>query len=255
MLKENIFKEEDLSHMKNSLLQEGWEVESMLPSGWLIKPDKHKEDEATFNYLSPDFQFLRSTRAAQTFMQNSSLYTDEDVSKLGQLIAEEKRKIRMDRYSSKSKSPVASRRASECGMSPRCSMNETFESTESEEMKKSLINGTWEISQHLPQGWKMQKLDETDLIFMSKSGTIFDSFDSAMEEVETSGNYSEEDINNFRKVGEEWKESHTQNSVKYDWNENDATIAKGWKSRVVEGKLRRNFFLSPDGCVYACRRS
>lgn len=46
-----------------------------------------------------------------------------------------------------------------------------------------------------------------------------------------------------------------QNCGKYEWNEADPTIPSGWKSRVVEGKLKRNFFLCPDGSVFACRRS
>ena len=46
-----------------------------------------------------------------------------------------------------------------------------------------------------------------------------------------------------------------QNCGKYEWNEADPTIPSAWKSRVVEGKLKRNFFLCPDGSVFACRRS
>jgi len=42
-----------------------------LYSGWFVRPDKHKEDKAAFNYLAPDFSFLRSTKAAQAYMKNS----------------------------------------------------------------------------------------------------------------------------------------------------------------------------------------
>ncbi len=52
-----------------------------------------------------------------------------------------------------------------------------------------------------------------------------------------------------------FRSMRTQNSGKYDWNCTDPTIPSGWKSRVVEGKLRRTFYLCPDGSVFACRRS
>jgi hypothetical protein len=42
---------------------------------------------------------------------------------------------------------------------------------------------------------------------------------------------------------------------KYDWIDGDETVPPGWKLRVVEGKTRKTFFLSEDGCQFACRRS
>ena len=42
---------------------------------------------------------------------------------------------------------------------------------------------------------------------------------------------------------------------KYDWIDADETVPPGWKLRVVEGKTRKTFFLSEDGCQFACRRS
>jgi hypothetical protein len=45
--------------MKAGLYLEGWETDELLPERWLVKPDRHKEEDATFNYLTPEFQFLR----------------------------------------------------------------------------------------------------------------------------------------------------------------------------------------------------
>jgi hypothetical protein len=42
---------------------------------------------------------------------------------------------------------------------------------------------------------------------------------------------------------------------KYDWIDGDDTVPPGWKLRIVEGKTRKTFFLSEDGCQFACRRS
>ena len=55
-----------------------------------MKPDKHKEEEATFNYLAPDFSFLRATRAAQTFMKNAVEYGQGDVDRLNAMVDEGK---------------------------------------------------------------------------------------------------------------------------------------------------------------------
>ena len=60
MAKERIFSEEDVARMKAGLYLEGWEQDTVhLPPDWLVKPDRHKDEDATFNYLTPDFQFLR----------------------------------------------------------------------------------------------------------------------------------------------------------------------------------------------------
>ena len=72
-----------------------------LYSGWFVKPDKHKEEEATFNYLAPDFTFLRSTKAAQTYMKNSQEHGQYDIERLGNLVDEGRKKIRLEKYGNK----------------------------------------------------------------------------------------------------------------------------------------------------------
>ena len=126
-----------------------------------------------------------------------------------------------------------------------------------QDLLKNLSVELWETSDLLPSGWKMQKLgDDTDCIFQSKTGTILDTFESALEDIESSKDgYTDQEIENFKKLGEQLKSLHKQNSNKYEWNESDPTVPKYWQSRVVEGKLRRHYFLSPDSSVFACRRS
>ena len=46
-------------------------VSELLPPDWFVSPDNYKSEEATFNYLAPDFTFLCSTRSAQTYMKSS----------------------------------------------------------------------------------------------------------------------------------------------------------------------------------------
>ena len=276
MMKEDIFRKEDVAEMKKGLLSEGWEIEPMLPPDWLIKPDKHKEEEATFNYLTPDYQFLRSTRAAQTYMQASELYGDEDVQRLNELINEERRKIRLDKYGSgPSKTgtlPSGWKLAVEDGNSkiiaPDGSLFESrvqalhhmisngFERSEIEEMRKDLKHEGWEDYNMLPQGWKILKLEnELDMVFLTESGEVLDNLEAAMEEVENNKNYSETEVANIRSLYETQNKTIKQNSTKYEWTDSDTTVPKGWKTRTVEGKLKRKFFLAPDGNIFACRRS
>jgi hypothetical protein len=59
MVKEKMFNAADVERMKAGLYLEGWETDELLPERWLVKPDRHKEEDATFNYLTPEFQFLR----------------------------------------------------------------------------------------------------------------------------------------------------------------------------------------------------
>jgi hypothetical protein len=35
----------------------------------------------------------------------------------------------------------------------------------------------------------------------------------------------------------------------------DTLLVAGWKTRTVEGRMRKKFFLAPDGSSFACRRS
>ena len=42
---------------------------------------------------------------------------------------------------------------------------------------------------------------------------------------------------------------------KYDWVDGDDTVPVGWKTRVFDGRMRKKFFLAPDGTSFSCRRS
>ena len=274
MAKVNIFPNDAVEKMKSGLLLEGWEIEPMLPDGWLLKPDKHKEEEATFNYLTPDYQFLRSTRAAQNLMHNSPLYSEEDVSKLGTLIAEERRKIRMDKYGGTKQSTLptgwklSATEGNCCIVAPDGSRFETrlqalihlikdgCDKTVIEEMRRNLKHEGWEDNSILPKGWKMLKVEnESDMVFLSEAGEVFETLESVLEEMENNSAYKETELENIRALYENQTKAIKQNSTKYEWTEDDPTVPTGWKTRTVDGKVRKKFYLSPDSSVFACRRS
>merc|ERR1712012_647040 len=89
---------------------------------------------------------------------------------------------------------------------------------------------------------------------MSRDGEMFSSLKTAVEFMESGQEteYSEDDVKNLKTLYE--NESKLNRQQKYDWAE-DPTVPPGWKTRVVDGKLRRKFFLAPDGSSFSCRRS
>ena len=79
--------------------QDGWETDPKLPEGWFMKPDKcrGKRKEAHYNYLSADFQYHRSTKAAVAHMKAIGLGEDA-VQNLISKTHDEGKKLRPDKY-------------------------------------------------------------------------------------------------------------------------------------------------------------
>merc|ERR1712106_289699 len=65
--------------------------------------------------------------------------------------------------------------------------------------------------------------------------------------------YTEDDIRKIKTLYD--NESKQNRQQKYDWADNDPTVPPGWKTRTVEGKMKKKFFLAPDGSSFSCRRS
>ena len=291
MKKEGIFLEQDVERMKLGLLGEDWEIEPLLPANWYVKPDKHKEEEATFNYLTPDFTFLRSTRASINFMTNKAAvygYTQQEIDRLNEFVQLARKKIRMDKYgggSAKTKdntvpdgwrvkasatapgAPPKQQIIAPDGNSFMCRrsalqhmVKEMYSEEEKEEMRGCLKHEGWEEDSLLPPAWRMRKAENTtngmldvDYTVMSRDGEMFSSLKTAIEFMEESSNCTEEDIIKIRTLYD--NESKQNRQQKYDWIEGDPTVPANWKTRVVEGKMKKKFYLAPDGSSFSCRRS
>merc|ERR1719350_1472566 len=277
--------------MKMGLLEEDWELDDLLPPAWFVKPDKHKEEEATFNYLTPDFTFLRSTRAAINFMKNKAAifgYTSQDIDRLNEFVDIGRKKIRMEKYgggSAKADTTVPDgwrlkASATAPGAAPKVQIiapdgssfmcrrsalqhmvKEMYSEEEKEEMRGCLKHEGWEEDNLLPNGWRMRKAENTtngmldvDYTVMSREGEVFNSLKTAVEfmEGEHSG-CTEEDVAKIRSLYD--NETKVNRQQKYDLAENDPTVPVGWKTRTVEGKMKKKFFLAPDGSSFSCRRS
>ena len=70
-----------------------------MPEGWFMKPDKcrGKRKEAHYNYLSADFQYHRSTKAAVAHMKAIGL-GEEACKSLISKTHDEGKKLRPDKY-------------------------------------------------------------------------------------------------------------------------------------------------------------
>ena len=100
---------------------------------------------------------------------------------------------------------------------------------------------------------KSEGLADVDYSLMSFTGEVFNSMKLALEHMESNEAYNEEDIRNVKVLYE--NENKQNRQQKYDWIDGDDTVPEGWKTRVVDGKMRKKFFLAPDGSSFSCRRS
>lgn len=100
---------------------------------------------------------------------------------------------------------------------------------------------------------KSESFTDVDYSLMSSTGEVFNSMKLALEHMESNDAYTELDTRNVKIMYE--NENKQNRQQKYDWVDGDDTVPVGWKTRVVDGKMRKKFFLAPDGSSFSCRRS
>merc|ERR1719450_121418 len=112
---------------------------------------------------------------------------------------------------------------------------------EIEEMKRKMIaHEGWEVSDLLPKGWLFKVHWEgfckdkwsSNILFLSKEGTSFESMKSATEFMESLKEYTSEDILKSRKFLTLRNQETT--STRYTWEQSE-TVPEGWKTRIAEG--------------------
>ena len=99
MLKDGSASLDDMERMRLGLIKDGWESDPKLPQGWYMKPDKcrGKRKEAHYNYLSEDFQYHRSTKAAVAHLKANG-FSQDVVNRLISKTHDEGKKLRPDKY-------------------------------------------------------------------------------------------------------------------------------------------------------------
>ena len=113
----------------------------------------------------------------------------------------------------------------------------------------------WKMSKLLPKNWRYQKSkrDSNSMSFLTSTGDVLRGSVQAKAMIEAMGGSSSRESRNFEifkniRMGE-------QRSTAYNWNGNDPTLPKGWKSRVAEGFSTKIFFISPENEQFFNRAS
>ena len=135
-------------------------------------------------------------------------------------------------------------------------IKEGAEYEEVEEMRSLCIRFEgFETSPLLPTGWihRPRATQHGSVQILSVEGVLYQSFITAKEFMEENSNYGLEDTKNLDKLVELSGNAFRQTVGQ--WQE-DITLPEGWKSRISEGKMKseKQFFLSPAGEQFACRR-
>ena len=75
---ENEFDEDEIEFMRDMLIHERWESNSMLPVDWRVR-SSDQSDMKSNEFLTKDCAHFRSSKKALDFMKNSSYFNNEDI--------------------------------------------------------------------------------------------------------------------------------------------------------------------------------
>ena len=99
------------------------------------------------------------------------------------------------------------------------------------------------------EGFTKDKKWYSTIHYLSKEGSTFESMKSVLDFIQTSGEYSEQDVENGKAFLAEQKAPEK----KYEWNDCGDHLPAGWKTRVSEGDSKMEWILSPEGRMYRTR--
>jgi len=140
-------------------------------------------------------------------------------------------------------------------------IQERYPNEEIEAMRKTLKYDGWLDNSELPDGWKV-KHSKNNVYLMDRGGEYFKSYVEAAKFVESYAQYfSQEDvdkINRLARVNQPGRPGLIPGPTRIsnsEWQENDPTVPKGWKSRAGMGTGKGKKLMSPDGVIYPSRRN
>ena len=131
-------------------------------------------------------------------------------------------------------------------------------SKEIEEMKEMMILGEgWLRSPLLPNKWLFKVVCEgftkdkkwySTIHYLSDLGEALGSMKNVLKKLKENG-ASDKILENCNQFMSEQKPA----DVKYEWNDGDNTVPKGWKLRISESEAEWQWMLSPDGAQFRSR--
>ena len=131
-------------------------------------------------------------------------------------------------------------------------IEENYPKDDVAKFREQLLQDGWEEDGLLPQGWRVRRLSDKKVEFLTNQGSRKVGFKIASEELRL-GDYSQEaveDMAMFREI-----ETVRRLVSLYNWEADPGTLPQGWRVRVSVGKRGKRFYLSPEGVQFSNRRA
>ena len=277
-------KRRDVEEMKElMILHEGWQRSDLMPNNWLFKVvcegfTKDKKWYSTIHYFSDQGDTFVSMKGVLKRLKEVGA-SPKVIENCNQFMLEQKpANVKYDWSEGDDTVPKGWKlRISESESEWQWMLNpEGFQFRSrytavqdmiKKKQKKALIDEMkelmvmhegWKRSELLPVGWLYKVKSEgvgpngqwySTIHYFSVEGTTFESMKSVLDFIQTSKNYTEEDIVNGKTFLNEQKAPEK----KYRWKEGDDSVPKGWKTRVSGGEGEWEWILSPDGRMFRSR--
>ena len=275
---------EEVEHMKELMvMHEGWQRSTLLPENWLFKVKsegftKDKKWYSSIHYFTEAGETIESFKNVLTKLKELNA-SEETIEKCNQFIAEQKpADVKYDWQDGDETVPKGWKlRISESEAEWQWMLNpdgKQFRSRytalldmikkkskrkEVEEMKVLMMKHEgWNKSRLLPSGWLFKVKSEgmgpnnkwySTIHYLSREGDTFESMKSALDFIQNSEDYTEQDVENGKAFLAEQKAPEK----KYEWKDGGDYLPAGWKSRISEGESKMEWFLSPEGRMYRTR--
>ena len=292
MLKKS-FPREEIDSVKQTLItSEGWQEDTMLPSGWMFKDSLYMDvtgtriSTHTTQILSVEGELFNNYKKALVFMVESQEYHDGNILGLNQLtekLAKDRREMKTDWKETNSLPSgwkVISDGIRQVFISPgedsfnsrrECLVymisNNNYTVDDVEKMRASLKLDGWLDSGFLPPNWRYKKTGEqTD-----ENGTFkfynhkFCTDDGRLiSNIEDARIVLQNDVAHLESLDMFWsfesKKKADGKRREYNWKEGDASVPQGWKMRQggktpIGGKNKPTSLLSTYGMHFLSRRA
>ena len=265
---------DEIEIMRSMLDYEGWHVSELLPEGWRLKTEGKSADSSLL-FLSQHMNLLKGSSQAESHMVADGSYSQLDLANLRAIQAEHSRTVRETTYEWKEKEELPSgwkERRTERGrvfllapngetqfLSKRLALQHLIQQGRPEEdrskMREAMGVDGWHGSRLLPAGWMFKEGSNANtakkqtLELLSSEGAHFKSYKMAIEYMNASYTYNDEDIRGIQFLVEELSGARRTRSCEFLEKED---LPQGWKSKLTS--CGKEFFISPDGRQFVGQR-
>ena len=268
---ENNYAPSEIQKMQNCMTKEGWEYNKYLPKGWMIRTITQGTSKNMI--LSSEGKSFHSYVMAVEYMKSNEKYTSKDIELIQEVINEklmERTENNEDWFEDRNlpqgwKIRITGATRKQFFLAPdglqfpsrraalQHMIQENYGDKEVDQMKTCLIlfEG-YEANEFLPKGWLVTSSRGAKHKIITDDGKTFPSYVSAAEFMKSNKKYTEEDIRLMQKVMDDMGKKRNENNE--CWVE-DKSLPAGWKIRVADGKIGKQFYLSPSGVQFPCRRA